>query len=86
MPTIPVLGALLILASVAYMAAAAIYRGRMSDPHRNPGDTTDVTLEPSQRGLRLLGVKANWPGIALFALGVALLLLPLLVGEPPQAQ
>jgi hypothetical protein len=84
MLSLPMLGALLMFAAMAYMAAAAIYRGRMSDPHRNPGDTTDVTLEPRQRGLSFLGVKANWPGIALFALGAVLLLLPLVVGEPPQ--
>jgi hypothetical protein len=58
------------------MAAAAIRLGRMSDPHHNPGDTTDVTLEPRQRGFRFLGVRANWPGIVLFVIGVALLLWP----------
>ena len=47
MLAIPI-GALLILAGIVYMAGAAIYRGRMSDPHIDPTDG-DLTLEP--RGL-----------------------------------
>jgi hypothetical protein len=72
---IPLIGALFILCGVVYMAGAAIYRGRMSDPHLNPGDASP-TLEPRHRGLRFLGLKANWPGLLLLAIGAILLLLP----------
>lgn len=76
------IGALLLFGGIVYMAAAAIWRGRMSDPNRNPGDTTDVTLEPRHRGLGFLGLTANWPGIALAGLGGLLLLLPLWLETP----
>lgn len=75
MPTIPLVGAVLILFGVVYMAGAAIYRGRMSDPHFNPGDAAR-TLEPRHRGLRFLGLKTNWPGLLLIAIGAVMLLLP----------
>ena len=68
------IGALLIFAGVVYMAIAAIRRGRLSDPSRNPGDTTDRTLEPRQGGLEFLGLAANWPGLLMMAVGALLLL------------
>jgi hypothetical protein len=75
MLTIPLIGALLILGGIVYMAGAAIYRGRMSDPHVDPIEG-DLTLEPRHRGLRFLGFKANWPGLLLVAIGAIMLLLP----------
>jgi hypothetical protein len=69
-------GALLFIAGVVYMAAVAIYRGRMSDPGADPSDP--ATLEPRHRGVGFLGWKANWPGIAMIVLGALLLLLPTL--------
>lgn len=75
MLTIPLIGALLILCGVVYIAGAVIYRGRMSDPHLNPRDPAR-TLEPRHRGLRFLGFKANWPGLLLIAIGGIMLLLP----------
>lgn len=84
MLSLRMIGALLILAGVVYMAAAAIWRGRMSDPMHNPGDTTDRTLEPRQGGMRFLGLGANWPGLAMIALGVVLLLLPMGVETPAE--
>jgi hypothetical protein len=68
------IGALLIIAGVVYMAIAAIQRGRMSDSHRDPGDTTEGTLEPRQRGLGFLGLGPNWPGLLMMALGALVLL------------
>jgi len=78
MLTFPLIGALLIVCGVVYMARAAIYRGRMSDPHFNPNDT-GRTLEPRHRGLRFLGLGANWPGLLIIAIGGLMLLLPLLM-------
>ena len=78
MLTIPLIGALLVLCGVVYMAGAAIYRGRMSDPHFNPNDTAR-TLEPRHRGLRFLGVRANWPGLLIITIGGLMLLLPSLM-------
>ena len=75
MLTIPLIGALLILGGIVYMASAAISRGRMSDPHIDPSDDAP-TLEPRHRGLRFLGLKANWPGLLLVAIGAIMLLLP----------
>jgi hypothetical protein len=72
------IGALLILCGLVYMAGAAIYRGRMSDPRPNPTDTTDRTLEPRHRGLRFLGLKPNLAGLAIIVFGILLLVLPLL--------
>jgi hypothetical protein len=72
--TTALIGALLFFAGVVYMAIAAIRRGRLSDPGRNPGDTTDRTLEPRQGGLGFLGFEANWPGLLLIAAGAVLLL------------
>ncbi|MFN3625499.1 MAG: hypothetical protein ACK4TP_15730 [Hyphomicrobium sp.] len=69
------IGALLILTGIVYMAGAAIYRGRMSDPHIDPIEDAP-TLEPRHRGMRFLGLKANWPGLLLVAIGAIMLLLP----------
>jgi hypothetical protein len=72
MLTLHLLGALLVLAGLVYMAWRAINRGRMSDPAPNP----PTTLEPAHRGLRFLSWKVNWPGLLMMALGALLLLLP----------
>jgi hypothetical protein len=50
----------------------------MSDPKFNPNDTAR-TLEPRHRGLRFLGLRANWPGLLAIAIGGLMLLLPLLM-------
>jgi hypothetical protein len=78
MSAITILGALLLLGGLVWMAAAAINRGRLSDPDLNPGDAGRPTLEPRHRGLAFLGLGANWPGLVLVVLGAVLLLLPLL--------
>jgi hypothetical protein len=74
MLTIELLGALLLLGGLVYMAWAAIRRGRMSDPAANPNDAGKRTLEPRHRGLGFLGWESNWPGLVLAALGGLLLL------------
>ena len=71
------LGALLIIGGVVWMAGAAAYRGRLSDPGPNPNDTARPTLEPRHRGVGFLGLKANWPGIAMVLLGALLIFAPL---------
>jgi hypothetical protein len=65
------LGALLIVGGVLYMAGAAIFRGRLSDPHTTPAGVR--TLEPPRRGLRFLGMGTNWPGVLLVGIGVILM-------------
>ena len=78
MITLELLGALMVLAGVVYMAWSAIHRGRMSDPAAGPSDADKRTLEPRHRGLGFLGWEANWPGLLLAGLGVLLLLSSLL--------
>jgi hypothetical protein len=67
------LGALLVVAGVVYMAGTAIWRGRMSDrtPSRSGGS---ATWEPAHRGVRFLGLGLNWPGILMMVVGAVLLL------------
>jgi len=55
------LGALLVICGILYMALAAIFRGRSSDPDLSSVRTE--TLEPTRPGLRFLGIKSNWPGL-----------------------
>jgi hypothetical protein len=76
--TIELLGALLLLGGLVYMAWAAIHRGRMSGPAAKPDDPGERTLEPRHRGLGFLGWRANWPGLAMIALGGLLLVSSLL--------
>lgn len=77
------IGALLTVAGLVYMAVAAIMRGRLSEPAAvstapdspTPNVATPgPTLEPRQRGLRFLGLSQNWPGLLMMAVGVILLL------------
>jgi hypothetical protein len=74
-----VIGALLVLAGIVWMARAAIARGRLSDPRHNPGDAVDVTLEPQSKGLGFLRLGVNWPGLLLIVLGGLMLLSPLVL-------
>ncbi|MER8728023.1 hypothetical protein [Mesorhizobium sp. M0213] len=77
------IGALLTVAGLVYMAVAAIMRGRLSEPAAvstapdspTPNLATQgPTLEPRRRGLRFLGLSQNWPGLLMMAVGVILLL------------
>jgi len=74
MITIELIGALMVLAGLVYMAWSTIRRGRMSDPGAKPNDAGKRTLEPTRRGLGFLGWQRNWPGLALTGLGALLLL------------
>jgi hypothetical protein len=76
MATITLIGALLVACGIVYMATAAIFRGRMSDPHASPAKRTGPTLEPRHAGMGFLGPKANWPGMLIVAIGLVLLLIP----------
>jgi hypothetical protein len=67
-----VFGALLVLGGILYMARTAIWWGSLGGP-RSSGPVAD-TLEPSMRGMRFLGLGANWPGLVLMAIGAVLLL------------
>jgi hypothetical protein len=75
-----ILGALLTIAGVVYMAVATLRRGRLSDPAStapgrpaNPA-TQGPTLEPRRRGLGFLGLSQNWPGLVMMGIGIILLL------------
>jgi hypothetical protein len=79
--TMIIIGALLFVAGIVYMAGAALRRGRLSDPatahaasDRMIPATPGPTLEPERRGLRFLGLATNWPGLLMLVVGAALLL------------
>jgi hypothetical protein len=67
------LGALLVLSGVMFMAAQAIWRGRLSGRRSRAAAVDANTLEPRKPGAGL-GLTKNWPGLALVALGAILLL------------
>jgi len=76
-----ILGALLTVAGLVYMAGAALRRGRLSDPAPTAPDrpapnlaTPGPTLEPRRRGLGFLGLSQNWPGLLMMVVGILLLL------------
>jgi hypothetical protein len=79
--TLVMIGALLVVGGVVFMAAQPMWRGRLSSVKRRgqevseepgPVGATD-TLEP-RRPARGFGLKANWPGLAMVAAGAILLL------------
>jgi hypothetical protein len=65
------LGTLLVFVGVLQMAFQPIWRGRMSGTRRLRSGRD--TLEPEGPGSGF-GIKSNWPGLLLVALGGALLL------------
>jgi dipeptide/tripeptide permease len=67
------LGALLVLVGVMYMAYQPLRRHRLSGGRRLPPDKPANTLEPinPEEGF---GIRAVWPGLALVAVGALLLL------------
>ena len=69
---VPLLGALLVIGGLLFMASQTILHGRLSERRRRAMGT-DVTLEPRERGGGF-GLATNWPGIALMAFGAGLLL------------
>jgi hypothetical protein len=67
-----ILGAILVLGGVLFMAVQPIRRGRLSEKRSLPGGA-DGTLEPRRPGAGL-SLKSNWLGLALIALGAVFLL------------
>ena len=87
--TVILIGALLTVVGVVYMAAATIKRGRLSDPAPVPTmpdrpmpnlATPGPTLEPRRRGLGFLGLSQNWPSLLMMLVGLLLLLSVVLLG------
>ena len=68
------LGALLVGGGVLFTAAQALWRGRLSAARQPRTGLASDTLEPPDRASGF-GLKANWPGLALIALGSLLLLM-----------
>ena len=71
------LGAVLILIGVVFMALQPLRRGQLSGGQLRGGRLRSAqasdTLEP-RRPARGFGLKSNWPGLALVALGAVLVL------------
>jgi hypothetical protein len=65
------LGVLLVFGGVLQMAFQPIWRGRLSGIRRLRSGRD--TLEPERPGSGF-GIKSNWPGLVLVALGGAFLL------------
>ena len=68
------LGAMLVICGVLFMAAQAIWRGRLSHARQAQSPGTGPTLEPKQRAAGF-GLSANWPGFLLVGVGAVLLFL-----------
>jgi drug/metabolite transporter (DMT)-like permease len=66
------LGALLVLAGVVFIAVQPLW-GRLSGGRRLRSGKPSDTLEP-QAPARGFGIKSNWPGLVLVAMGAVLLL------------
>ena len=67
------LGVLLVFGGVLQMAFQPIWRGRLSGRARLRSGRPSDTLEP-ERPASGFGIKSNWPGLAMLALGAAFLL------------
>ena len=67
------LGALLVLSGLLFMAAQALWRGRLSGRRFRSASVAANTLEPRKPSAGF-GLATNWPGLALVALGAILLL------------
>jgi uncharacterized membrane protein len=70
--TVIIIGVLLVFGGVLYMAYKAIWRGRLSGASQRDSMVESTTLEPQGRSAAF-DPKANWPGLALVALGTILL-------------
>ena len=67
------LGVLFVFGGVLQMVFQPIWRGRLSGGRQLPSGRPSDTLEP-ERPASGFGIKSNWPGLAMFALGAAFLL------------
>ncbi len=70
--TVIYVGVLLVIGGVLFIAYKAIWRGRLSGASRRAAIVESTTLEPQGRSAAF-DPKANWPGLALIALGAILL-------------
>lgn len=68
------IGALLVIVGVVLTAIPPIWLGRLSRPRRVHSPRPSTTLEP-ETPAKGLDLQANWPGLALIALGAVLLLI-----------
>ncbi len=71
--TIILLGALLVLVGLMYVAYQPLRRHRLSGGKQLPPDQPANTLEPINAA-EGFGIRAIWPGLALIAAGSLLLL------------
>lgn len=71
--TLILLGALLVLVGLVYMAYQPLRQHRLSGGKRLPPDKPANTLEPIEPAAGF-GFKVVWPGLALVAVGAVLLL------------
>lgn len=71
--TIILIGALLVICGVLYMAGRAIWQGRLSGASRRRTTVESTTLEPKTPGAAF-DLKSNWIGLLLLALGAILLI------------
>jgi uncharacterized membrane protein len=71
--TLILLGALLIIVGVVYMAIQPMIRGRLSRVRRVTPARPGNTLEP-QAPTRGFGLSSNWPGLLMIGIGTVLLL------------
>ena len=67
------LGVLLVFGGMMYMVFQPIWQGRLSGRRRLRSEMPGDTLEP-KRPAAGFGIKSNWPGLAMLALGAAFLL------------
>jgi uncharacterized membrane protein len=66
-------GVLLVFGGVLQMMFQPIWRGRLSGRGRLRSGLPSDTLEP-ERPASGFGMKSNWPGLVMLALGAAILL------------
>ena len=76
------LGAVLVVSGVLLMAGPPIWRAQLSGRRSRSATAAAGTLEPRRPGAGF-GLKRNWPGLALIALGIILLLVGAAVQTPP---
>jgi hypothetical protein len=67
------LGVLHVFGGMIQLIYQPIWRGRLSGGRRLRSGRPSDTLEP-ERPTSGFGIKSNWPGLSLIALGAALLL------------
>ncbi len=66
------IGALLVICGVLYMAGKALGQGRLSGASKRHTMVESTTLEPRTRGAAF-DLRSNWIGLVLLALGAMLL-------------